>query len=85
MALEGYVYRKISKILEVSVGFISKWKSAFEVGGLSALKLGYQGAKSYLSPQEKQEVIAWLIEQQAWDISELEIYLIEKYDVVFQS
>ena len=27
LALEGYVYRRIKKILEVSIGFISKWKT----------------------------------------------------------
>lgn len=85
LALEGYAYRAIQKILEVSVGFISKWKRAFEMGGISALKLGYKGAKSYLSKSERQSVIEWLIKQNSWDISELEIYLIEEYDVVFMS
>ena len=85
LAWEGYVYRAIQKILEVSIGFISKWNTAFEFGGLSALKSGQQGAKSYLTRSKRQAVIAWLIEQKAWDISELETYLIEKYDVVFQS
>ncbi len=85
LALEGYVYRRIKKILEVSIGFISKWKTAFKNGGLEAIKSGYKGAKSYLNQSERQEVIAWLIKQEAWDISELEIYLIEQYDVVFQS
>lgn len=85
LALEGYVYRNIQNILEVSVGFISKWKKAFDFGGVLALKSGHKGAKSYLNPREKQEVIEWLIEQKAWDISELEVYLIDQYDIVFQS
>ena len=42
LALEGYVYRRIQKILEVSIGFISKWKTAFKIGGLEAIKSGYQ-------------------------------------------
>ena len=85
LALEGYTYRGIQKILEVSVGFISKWNKAFKFGGLEALKSRHQGARGYLNRSEKQEVIEWLIEQKAWDISELEIYLIERYDVVFKS
>lgn len=57
LALEGYVYRQIQNTLEVSGGFISKWKKAFELGGISALKSGRKGAKSLLSLRERQEVI----------------------------
>jgi len=85
LAEEGYKYRQIRKILEVSVGFISKWKQAFDAGGLVALKSSYQGGKGYLTESERQAVIEWLIEQKTWDISDLEVYLIEQYDVVFQS
>ncbi len=41
LAIEGYKYRQIRKILEVSVGFITKWTQAFKLGGLVALKSGY--------------------------------------------
>ena len=85
LAIEGYKYRQISKILEVSVGFITKWSQVFKSGGLTALKSAYKGGKGYLTPIEKQAIIQWLIEQKAWDISDLEIHLIEQYDVVFQS
>lgn len=85
LAEEDYKYRQISKILEVSVGFISKWKQAFLSGGLAALKSSYQGGKGYLTGCERRAVIEWLIEQKTWDISELEVELIERYDVVFQS
>ncbi|HCF30210.1 MAG TPA: hypothetical protein DEV81_24115 [Cyanobacteria bacterium UBA11049] len=30
-------------------------------------------------------VIEWLGKQKTWDISDLEVYLIEQHDVVFQS
>ncbi|MFB2839809.1 winged helix-turn-helix domain-containing protein, partial [Floridanema evergladense] len=59
--------------------------NAFKVGGKEALKSQYKGTESYLSREERAETIAWLIQQKAWDISELETYLIDKYDVVFQS
>lgn len=85
LTIEGYKYRQISKILEVSVGFITKWNQAFKCGGLSALKSSYQGGKGYLNQVEIRGVIEWLIEQKAWDISDLEVDLIEKHDVVFQS
>lgn len=85
LAEEGYKYRQISKILEVSVGFISKWKQAFDSGGVAALKSSYQGGKGYLIGSERQVVIEWLVEQKTWDISDLEVHLMEQYDVFFHS
>ena len=85
LVLSGYRYRKTQEILSVSTGFISKWINAFKFGGVEALKSRYQGTKGYLSQSEKAKVREWLVEQQAWDISELEVYLIEEYDVVFKS
>jgi len=85
LVLSGYRYRRIQEILSVSTGFISKWINAFKFGGVEALKSRYQGTKGYLSQPERAKVREWLIEQKAWEISELEIYLIEEYDVVFKS
>ncbi len=85
LVLEGYRYQTVSEILSVSLGFISKWVNAFNFGGINALKSGYKGSKSYLTNKERTEVISWLIEKKAWDISELEVYLIKKYDVVYKS
>jgi transposase len=85
LVLEGDRYQAVKEILSVSLGFISKWVNAFNFGGIDALRSGYKGSKSYLTNSERAEVIEWLIEQKAWDVSELEIHLIEKYDVVYQS
>ena len=85
LALEGWRYEIIASSLNVSKSFISKWKKRFEIDGTEGLKLSYQGGNSYLSESERKSVIAWLKEQEYWDISELECHLIEKYDVVFQS
>lgn len=84
-ALQGWSYGMIATALNVSKSFISKWKKGFAEGGIEGIKLSYQGSKSYLSAKEKQAVIAWLQEQEYWDLSELECYLIDEYDVVFQS
>lgn len=85
LVLEGYRYQKVQEILAVSSGFISKWVNAFRFAGLQGLKSRHQGTKGFLSKSERAEVVQWLIAQKAWDISELEVYLIDRYDVVFQS
>jgi transposase len=56
LTLEGYTYNTIKEILIVSIGFISKWKTAFECGGIKALKLQYKGSTGYLNREEKEEV-----------------------------
>ena len=85
LALQGYVYRAIENILNVSQGYVSKWKKIFIAQGIPGLKLGYRGAKSQLKKEEKESTIKWLLCQKYWDISELKIYLIEEYDVIFKS
>ena len=34
---------------------------------------------------KEESTIKWLLGQKYWDISELKIYLIEEYDVIFES
>ena len=85
LALQGYVYRAIENILNVSQGYVSKWKKRFITQGIPGLRLGYKGAKTKLTREEEESTIQWLSCQEYWDISELEIYLIEEYDVIFES
>jgi transposase len=85
LALQGYVYTAIGNILNVSQGYVSKWKERFINQGIQGLRLGYKGAKTKLSKLQKEETIKWLLCQEYWDISELEIYLISEYDVIFDS
>jgi transposase len=85
LALEGYAYRAIKQSLGVSYGFISKWKTSFEAWGISGIKLAHKGSQSFLTEEQIEQVITWLFSQNHWDISELEVYLIDHYDVVFQS
>jgi len=59
-------------ILQVCSGLISKWKHEFIFNGVEGLKLAYQGSRGYLSPEEKQQVLAWLKEKNSWNLKELE-------------
>lgn len=85
LVLEGWAYRAIQESLGVSYGFISKWKTRFQARGIPGIKLAYKGRESFLTKEQIETVIDWLILQEHWDVSELEIYLIEQYEVVFQS
>ncbi len=83
--LLGLSYQEIEKKLGVSTSFIAKSKKKYLERGVAGLKLGYQGSKSYLMPEEKAEIKEWLEPRERRNISELERHLIERYDVVFKS
>jgi putative transposase len=85
LTFEGYAYRAITEILQVSNAFITKWKKSFEEEGIEGIKLGYQGRKRYLEPQQREKIINWIIAQKSWSTSEVERELMERYDVVFKS
>jgi putative transposase len=85
MVLSGIETIKIRVILGVSKAFISKWKVRFIFEGVEGLKLGYQGAKSLLNPQEREDIIEWLRSKDYWSLEELNNYILEKYNVQFKS
>lgn len=85
MFLQGYKHREIQEILGVSSGFISKWTQLYELLGVSGLSLGYQGSVGYLEPEQRQAVISWLQSKDYWNLAELQGYIQDHYDVVFDS
>lgn len=85
MFLLGYKHREIQEILGVSSGFISKWTQLYELLGVSGLKLGYLGSVGYLEPSQRQAVITWLQFKDYWNLAELQGYIQDEYNVVFDS
>ncbi len=57
MTLKGYRHQEIISVLQVSSGFISKWKQEFVLSGIKGLKLKHQGSRGYLSQLEKEQVL----------------------------
>lgn len=85
LALEGYLYEVISDMLDVTPGFISQSKKAYETQATDGLLLKYKGTPAYLSASERQSVIDWLKQQQAWSVERLQTYIEITYGIVFQS
>jgi putative transposase len=83
MTIQGYKHREITKILQVSSGFISKWKQEYILKGVEALKLNHKGSKGYLSESEKQQVLLWLETKNDWNLNELEYYLAWEFELTF--
>lgn len=85
MVLQEYTYFAIRDVLQVSVGFISKWKQVFEERGLAGLVLQHQGSVGYLDAKQRQAVLNWLKEKNYWNLSELQQHIEEVYEIVFAS
>jgi putative transposase len=85
MVQQDYRYAQIQALLQVSVGFISKWKQVFEVQGVSGLQLRYQGSTGYLKVDQRQAMIDWLKQKNYWNLVELQQHIEENYGVVFAS
>lgn len=85
MVMQDYTYFEIRDVLQVSVGFISKWKQTFEEQGVAGLFLQHQGSIGYLESGHMQAVIDWLKQKNYWNLSELQQHLEDTYDVVFAS
>ena len=85
LALQGYLYEVISDMLDVTAGFVSQAKHAYETQGTAGLTLKYQGAQPYLSVSQRQAVIEWLKKEQEWSVERLHAHIETSYGVVFQS
>lgn len=85
MVMQGYTYFEIRDVLQVCVGFISKWKQMFQEQGVAGLSLKYRGSTGYLDGGQLQTVVDWLKQKNYWHLSELQQHVEDTYEVVFAS
>ena len=57
---QGYGYESVAQILDVSLGALSNWKQTYEEKGLEGFRPRHQGRKSYLSSNQREEVLQGL-------------------------
>lgn len=85
LVYQGYLYEEIQTILDVSLGSITGWKQAYQKNGIDGLRLNHKGRKSYLSTEQREEVLSWLQTKNCWELGELEYKLAFEFDVVYES
>jgi putative transposase len=85
LVYQGYKYEEIQTILDVSLGSITSWKQAYQEYGILGLRLNHKGRKSYLSDEQREEVLSWLQTKEIWELGELEYKLAFEYDVIYES
>ena len=85
MVIQKYSYFEIRDVLQVSVGFISKYKQLFKEQGITGLTLKYQGSTGYLDANASREVIEWLQQKNYWNLAELKQHVLDNHNVMFAS
>ena len=85
MVFQKYSYFEIRDVLQVSVGFISKYKQLFKEQGIAGLTLKHQGSTGYLDGSAHLAVMKWLHQKNYWNLLELKQHVLDTYNVVFVS
>lgn len=85
MSQRGHNYREIRDVLQVSVGFVTHCCQRYQSTGVDGLKSKYGGTQGYLNAEQKQELLEWLNQKEAWTIEEVVAHIEDTYKVIYRS
>lgn len=85
MSQRGHTYREIRDVLQVSIGFVTTCCQRYQAQGVEGLKLNYRGTQGYLKADQKQKLMSWLAQKDAWLLEEVVRHIEDAYGVVYQS
>lgn len=85
MLEEGVQRKVIIRVLNISSQFISKWCSAYQQNGASALLLGYIGSEGYLTEKERREIHTYIKQYDTISVEELSKHIKINYGVTYSS
>lgn len=83
--LAGRPWHEVARELGVQRAFICKWRSRYKRLGAASLRMGYKGSRGYLSPVERQRVLAWIQEQERWQVTAVQQEVETTYGVRYRS
>lgn len=81
----GLQQAEVARLLQVSEAFVSTCRKKYATAGVASFQLGYQGGASFLSAEERDEVLAWIGAQKHPNVTSLYTYLKETFGVVYES
>jgi len=85
MALSGMPTAQITEMLNVTPQYVSKWRVRYEQEGAGSLVSGYRGSESYLTTEQRAEILSWIKSHETITVEAVRDYVAEKYRVVYQS
>lgn len=81
----GHQQVEVARLLQVSEAFVSTCRKKYAQAGVASFALGYQGGGSFLSADERADVLAWIAEQKRPNVKSLYGYLKDTFGVVYES
>ena len=84
MVSSGIAPATISQGLNVSLQYVSQWKTVYEAEGADGLGIGYQGHQSYLSEADREAVMGWINRHDTLSSEGRRDHLESSYRVVYQ-
>lgn len=81
----GHQAAEVARLLQVSEAFISTCRKRYAQDGVASFALGYRGGASFLSADERAEVLSWIAAQKRPNVRGLYTYLKETFGVVYES
>ena len=85
MILHDYKTKDICTLLDVSVSFVSKWKTIYEDKGAEGLRLGYKGGTGFLTESQRNELFFHLKDKTHYHVKDLKELIERRYGVVYLS
>ena len=85
MALSEMPTAQISEMLNVTQQYVSKWRVRYEQEGARSLLSGYQGSESYLTNEQRAQILSWIKSHETISVAAVRDYVEENYSVVYQS
>jgi putative transposase len=85
MCLHGISILEISKLLNVSVAFILKWRAAYNKKGAACFPVCYKGRISLLTEEQIHTVLEYIKTKSSIGLMELISYIRETYGIEFKS
>lgn len=81
----GQSQADVARLLQVSEAFVSTCRKRYNQDGVASFALGYQGGTSFLSADERAEVLLWIAAQDRPNVAKLHAYLKDTLGVVYES
>ncbi len=85
MLQTGLSPQTIANLLNVTEQYVSKWKIKYENDGVLGLRLAYRGKASYLTPEQRLQVVEWIKTHDTIAIEAVRDYIESQYEVVYSS
>ena len=81
----GHRAAEVARLLEVSEAFVSTCRKRYATDGIASFALGYQGGTSFVSADERAEILTWISAQERPHVRGLRTYLQETFGVIYES